>query len=159
MSENVRSIALIGGIGAVVAGALASPLLFPTVFASEPQKHLLASAETLFPPPFDPSQLKKFAITFGDSVSTEPQSTQTVSKIGFGHKSVVSIVTTTSGTYSSDGIASPHVLYPGIDVALKHPNRSYWTAIGTAPEGGTWSSYGFTVGSITYLNVAPAART
>jgi len=47
-------------------------------------------------------------------VSLQPLSTAVVTKIGYGRASEVRIVTTSSGVYSSDGLASPHVLYPGI---------------------------------------------
>lgn len=37
-----------------------------------------------------------------------------VRKIEAGKTSLVSVVTTPSGVYSSDGLDSPHVRYPGI---------------------------------------------
>ena len=40
----------------------------------------------------------------------------TVRKIGYGQTSIVNIITTSSGVYSSDALTSPHVLYPGIHV-------------------------------------------
>ena len=93
------------------------------------------------------------------TVSTEPLRTQYVKKISGGRPSLVSIVTTSSGTYSSDGIVSPHVLYPGIDVTTK----------GSAPHVHTWfsnsrwgssSSIVVSAGSFTYYNSSftPAKR-
>lgn len=58
-----------------------------------------------------------YTITYDDTVSLDPLSQATVSKVGYGHVSEVNIVTTSSGTYSSDALKSPHVLYPGIEVS------------------------------------------
>ena len=55
-------------------------------------------------------------VTFDNSVSTEPTGALGIEKIAFGRVSHVNIVTTSSGVYSSDGLASPHVLYPGVSV-------------------------------------------
>ena len=57
-----------------------------------------------------------YRITHQDWVATEPRSHARVMKIGYGNVSYVDIATTETGTYSTDGFASPHVLYPGIDV-------------------------------------------
>lgn len=57
-----------------------------------------------------------YDITYEDWVSTEPLSRATVRKVGYGNTSYVEISTTATGTYSSDGLASAHVLYPGIEV-------------------------------------------
>ena len=54
-------------------------------------------------------------------MSADVQRTASVTKIEHGRKSNVSIVTTLSGTYSSDAITSPHVLYPGIHVEALPP--------------------------------------
>lgn len=51
------------------------------------------------------------------TISTEILSQTTVQKIGYGRKTNVSIVKTPTGTYSSDALRSPHVRYPGIEVA------------------------------------------
>ena len=37
-------------------------------------------------------------------------------KIGYGKTSIVNIITTTSGVYSSDALTCPHILYPGVHV-------------------------------------------
>jgi hypothetical protein len=57
-----------------------------------------------------------YRITHQDWVATEPRSNARVMKVGYGNVSYVDIATTETGTYSTDGFASPHVLYPGIDV-------------------------------------------
>lgn len=59
---------------------------------------------------------KAYAVTYEDGVSTEAMSTDVVRKIGYGRTSFVNISTTSSGTYSSDGMTSPHILYPGVHV-------------------------------------------
>jgi hypothetical protein len=120
MSDFVRTIAITGVIGALVAGGLTLPAYIPAAMADEtPFQPLLDAAPNLFPEVFDPDSLVKFDVEIADSVSTDVTSTQTVTKIGFGHSSVVSIVHTASGTYSSDAMTSPHVLYPGIEVTPK----------------------------------------
>jgi hypothetical protein len=55
-----------------------------------------------------------FAIANEPDVSLTPESTAVVRKIGYGQTRFVTIDTTSSGTYSSDGLASPNIRYPGI---------------------------------------------
>ena len=88
-----------------------------------------------------------------ESVSTEAQHADTIKKIGYGHKTLVSIVTTPSGTYSTDAIASPYVRYSGIDVApaRRRNNGGFWIHT-YASNWGTYTSSGFSAGSITYYN-------
>lgn len=57
-----------------------------------------------------------YHIDYADWISTEVISTGSVRKIEYGRVTDVNIVTTASGTYSDDALASPHVLYPGIEV-------------------------------------------
>lgn len=160
MSVDKRVVAISAGLAVLVAGGLAAPAFFPEAFASEPQKHLLDRPKDLFPAPkFDPKSLRKYDVTLDDDVvSTEVTHRALVSKIGFGRRSVVSIVTTPSGTYSSDALVSPYVRYPGIDVV---PNAEYyWDGYGrphvsvgtsTSPWGThTWTS--ITSGSFTYYS-------
>lgn len=59
---------------------------------------------------------KDYRVTAGPGVSLAPLGASSVRKIGYGHVSEVRIVSTASGTYSTDGMASPHVLYPGLTV-------------------------------------------
>ena len=149
MVDKVRVIAIGGTIGALVAGSLAAPALFQHALADEPAKVMTKSFNELFPKPFDPKSLLKFHITAGPNVSLDVQKTATISKISYGHRTYVAIVTTPSGTYSTDALMSPNVRYPGIDVTPKgHGAFSYRTFSG--PFGtGTWTS--FSEGSITYL--------
>lgn len=164
MAFQIRTVFLSGGIAALVAGALAAPSFFPQAFAAEPQKHLLDRAIDIFPKPFDPRSLKKFDITLDDSVSTDVKRTQIVKKIGFGQPSLVAIVTTPSGTYSSDAIVSPYVRYPGIDVRHKHwcgcAFGNHVSMSTTTNPWGTWTSTFTQSGSFTYMSstFTPAAR-
>ncbi len=69
---------------------------------------------------------------------------------------MVSIVTTASGTYSSDALTSPYVRYPGIDVDPDLRGDQF-TAGDVDHDGraarGTWTSV--TSGSITYFSYGP----
>jgi hypothetical protein len=165
MAFPIRTVFLSGALAGLVAGAIAAPAFFPAAFAAEPQKHLLDTTAEMFPKPFNPKSLKKFDIVVDDSVSTKPLRTEVVSKIGFGHRSLVAIVTTSSGTYSSDAIASPYVRYPGIDVTPKEEDEDYdrhhhsWFGVATSPYGTrTWSHV--TNGSFTFITstFTPARR-
>ena len=165
MAFQIRTVFLSGGIAALVAGALAAPAFFPSAFAAEPQKHLLDRASDMFPKPFNPKSLKKFDITLDASVSTDVTRTQIVKKIGFGQRTTVSIVTTPSGTYSSDAIASPYVRYSGVDVSPKHwcgceDGGSHVSVSTWVSDRGTWTSTWVQSGSFTYItsHFMPAAR-
>jgi len=164
MAFPIRTVFLSGALAGLVAGAIAAPAFFPAAFAAEPQKHILDTASEIFPKPFDPKALRKFDIIVDDSVSTKPLRTETVSEIGFGQRSMVAIVTTSSGTYSSDAIASPYVRYPGIDVVQKDDgdydrHHHSWFGFATSPYGTrTWSQ--ITRGSFTVITstFTPAKR-
>lgn len=161
MTDYVRMIAIGGVVGGLVAGSLAAPSVFGAV-TDVPAKIVAATTlSDLFPPPFDPKKLRKYAITFDETVSSEAKHADTIKKIGYGHKTLVSIVTTPSGTYSTDAIASPYVRYPGIDVAPKRrwSSGGYWVHTYTS-NWGTSVSSGFSTGSISYYNstFTPAKR-
>lgn len=159
MPVDFRVVAVCGAVALAVAGTLATPVFFPQAFANEPQHQLIRTAKDIFPPPFDPARLKKFDVTVADNVSTEPKRTQLVTKIEYGRKSVVEIVTTASGTYSTDALTSPNVRYPGIDVTPKYASNDFAFSSWTSPFGsGTWSSY--SSGSFTYYTqtFTPAHR-
>lgn len=55
-----------------------------------------------------------YAIGTAPSVSMEPEASDTVRKVGYGQTSYVTVNKTSTGTYSTDGLASPYVRYPGI---------------------------------------------
>jgi hypothetical protein len=71
-------------------------------------------------------------------VSTDVHSRQTVRKIGYGLTEFVDIVTTSTGTYSSDGLSSPHIRYPGI-------HGTQVTADGSSTLLGFWNGRRWTI--------------
>jgi hypothetical protein len=81
------------------------------------------------------------AITVAPTVSQQVLSTQTVRKVGYGRVETVEIVTTPTGTYSSDAVASSHVLYPGID--KEEPAAATGLATLFALVGGNWAPLTF----------------
>ena len=103
-----------GGFGLVALLFAVPAILPPAVAKEEPARTLLSSAEEIFPPPFDPDSLVKWEYELDPAVSTEVTHQSTVKKIGFGRSEVVQIVRTPTGTYSTDGLTSPHVEYPDI---------------------------------------------
>jgi len=116
-------IARMTAFGGLVVGVLAVVAIVPNAMrtvADEPRAMVSEAIETLFPPPFDARVFRKYAIEFGPEVSTDVLTRRSVTKIGFGQMTKVAIITTSSGTYSSDGLVSPHVRYPGIAVAPRH---------------------------------------
>jgi hypothetical protein len=120
-------------LGAVCATALAAigPGYVLDVMADE------------MPAGFDTDKLVKFdgrefEVDYADWVSTDPISSATIKKIEAGKVTYVSITTTATGTYSTDGLTSRHVQYPGIDVTEVAPGRGnalkFWT-------NGTWYNF------------------
>jgi hypothetical protein len=87
---------------------------------------------TLNPEPAPLSKLVKvgerqFKVTAADWVSLDATSSTTVRKIRFGRVTDVSVATTPTGTYSSDGMVSPYLRYPGITsrpVPMRHTEAS-----------------------------------
>ena len=107
-------------------------------------------------PAIDPDNLVRFDgqdffVEYEDWVSTEPLSTASVKKIEGGKVTYVTITTTATGVYSSDGLTSRHVQYPGISVepAGVPANRfAYWA-------NGRWSGFAVTGGdSFRYISSA-----
>lgn len=66
---------------------------------------------------------KIYSVTTEDYVDLEPISSATVKKISAGRVFNVNIATTSTGTYSTDGMQSRNVLYPGIHVEEITPSR------------------------------------
>lgn len=64
---------------------------------------------------------KFFRVTADASVDMNATSSATVTKIARGKVVEVNIATTSTGTYSTDGLASDHIKYPGITVERVHP--------------------------------------
>lgn len=111
-----------------LSGALVVALLAGTVVSADEQ-----------PGAIDPSKLVRFGdrdyrVEYADWVATDPISSSTVKKIEAGKVSYVSISTTATGTYSTDGLTSRHIRYPGITVeALPATDTSF-----AALSGGQW---------------------
>lgn len=160
MADPVRIILAGVAVGLMGAGAIAAPSFIQSATAEDTLKKATASIGDLFTDPaFDPRKLRKYDIKLADSVSTDVQRTTTITKYGFGKKSVVSIITTPTGTYSSDALASPYVRYPGIDVTPRWGYGHWSFSTYTSPYGtSTWSS--MSSGSFTFYNYSfkPAAR-
>jgi hypothetical protein len=109
-------------------------------------------------PAIDPDQLVKFEgreylVENADWVSTDAESTSVIQKIEGGRTSYVTVTTTATGTYSTDGLFSEHIQYPGVTVTevsdYRAPNRfSYWTSNG-------WTSVRVRLGnSFTYYSIS-----
>ena len=119
---------LMGGLlGAAVIGGLAmmGGVLLPAVSSLAATAPASTVIENLRRPADPGSALstslakfdgRYFAIGTEPSVSLEATSATTVRKIGYGETTFVNIVTTSSGTYSSDAMFNEHVRYPGIFV-------------------------------------------
>lgn len=135
MSSYLRYIGGGAVIGALAAGLLAVPSLLPPVLADDaPAKTLLSAAGETWPPGFDTDNLVKYDYTIEPGVSTDVVKTRTVRKIGYGRTELVDIYTTPTGTYSSDGLSSPQIRYPGIRKDLK---RAPWGRIALWADGWT----------------------
>ena len=123
MSLPSRQVLMGMTLGAACATALSAigPGLVMSVFADEPRTDI------------DPNALVRiddayYRITHEDWVSTEPLANSRIKKIGYGQTSYIDIAETSTGTYSTDGLASPHVLYPGIEVE-EVPSRHFATLV------------------------------
>lgn len=102
---------------------------------------------------FDPSNLVRFAedqgVSYEDWVSTEALSTHQIKKIEGGRVSYVTITNTSTGTYSSDGIDSPHVQYPGV-IEPTNPRNSFSFS---SWSNGRWSRFSTYSGN-SYVSVS-----
>ncbi len=95
-------------------------------------------------------RINEGAVNIAPDVSDTVLTTQNVRKIGYGRVETVEIVTTASGTYSSDGLRSPHVLYPGVEVLTSQTDivkvllslvNGIWTPLRLL-DAGSFVSYG-----------------
>lgn len=142
-------------IGSLAAGLMAVTSLLPAAMADEqPLRTLMSTAEELMPAPFDTAGLVKPDFTVEPGVSTEVLRRSTVRKIGYGRTSFVTIAETASGTYSSDGLASPHIRYPGIH--FDHGSDGPQLAGVMVRGGSSWMVLGST-GASSFVSVAPFA--
>lgn len=101
---------------------------------------------------------KLYQLSFDDDIDRTARSTQTITKIGYGHESEVLVVTTSTGTYSSDSLASPNVLYPGVSAT----ERSAYAAAGASQRGPWWSmpvgpARVYLPGTPSFIHVVPTA--
>lgn len=117
---------LAGVFGAGLAGASAARADGPISVAPPPLTTLVKFYD------------RQYEIAYADSVSLEPVSSAMVRKVGYGHVRDVNIATTSSGTYSSDGLVSPHVLYPGIEVNRVYEDRGHYHGYSLWPEGSSF---------------------
>jgi hypothetical protein len=154
--DPVRVLAYGSFFGAMLTWSLVNPAQMSAV-AEEPVKAAAATIEGLFPDVIDPRMFKRYTFSFDDSVSGEVQRSRVVKKIAGGRTSEVTITTTPSGTYSSDGLLSPHIQYPGIDKKLKGGARRHaWFYSSTRSGYGHWTSY--SNGSFTYYSYRASTR-
>ena len=110
----------ISGVFFVESGVkIASPALAANVLSSAP-------ADDAAPTQADLSNIMKFddrfyRVSADDSVDMNAYASATVKKISGGKVNNIEIASTSTGTYSTDGLVSDHVLYPGITVEEVHP--------------------------------------
>src|SRR6187402_1038684 len=115
MQGRHKLIALGAVIGTVASLTLALPSIVPEALADEqPLKTLYSAKNQVLDYLNGPEELYKPQWTVEDYVATEVANTGVVRKIGYGRTSFVTIAETATGTYSSDGLNSPHFRYPGI---------------------------------------------
>lgn len=103
---------------------------------------------------------EKYEITVDDSISLDVLTSHKIRKIGYGKETMVNVVRTTSGTYSSDALTSPNILYPGIEVNRVLPkfakNMSIfpsflWLSLSSVGSGET-VSFGHVNGGGSYVS-------
>ena len=117
----------------------------------------IATAEAGFADGIDPNSLVRYGedhgVSYEDWVSTDPVSTAVVKKIEAGRVSYVTITTTSTGTYSTDGIASPNVQYPGVNEDLGTGNWFYFSSW----NNGRWNRFS-TYNGNSYVSVSTYKR-
>ena len=119
--------------GVAVSVTLAWPGLIPKAIADEqPMKLLTASKNELMDMLTGPATFFKPNWTVEESVSTEVISSSKIRKIEAGRTSFVTVARTSSGVYSSDGLESANIRYPGI-----HTDSDRKAAL-AALAGGGW---------------------
>lgn len=152
MQERTKIIFAGAFIGFTAAGMMALPSVLPPAMADdEPVRTMLKTGGEIFPEPLTADAfVKPDEFIYEPWVSTEVLSRQTVRKIAYGRTTFVQISTTASGTYSTDGLASPNFRYPGI-----HINPSFERSSSVAVwNGQDWSDLaGDTAKS--FLNIIP----
>lgn len=154
--ETSRALMLGGCVGLGAAVLLAVPALLPSAMADEPAKTLLKSASDLWPSPIDTSKLVKWDYVTEPGISIEPVAESTIRKIAYGKTTFVTVMETDSGVYSSDGLASPNVEYPGI---VKQPKAGTPSPMLWLWGDGKWASANaYTAGSFTVVTPIEGGR-
>ncbi len=107
----------------------------------------------MLPKPFDMGSLlivedRAYRTEVEPWVDQDPISTSTVRKIEAGRTRFVTITTTSTGTYSSDALTSPHVRYPGIHVEDLGSVAWIWSST----EGGWTALPLLSLSSVTVLS-------
>lgn len=122
MRERSKVIVAGAFIGFAAAGMLTLPNVLPAVMADDaPLRTLLKTGGEIFRRPLVAADfVKPDEFIYEPWVSTDVVSQRTVRKIAYGKTTFVDIATTPTGTYSSDGLASRNIRYPGI-----HPNPEF----------------------------------
>lgn len=127
MNGWIKPVLLGGTVGTLLVLLISAAGVMAGASATEQPiaRVIKAASDTLFPPAVG-DLLKlgddEFIVRTAPEVSLTPTASSTVRKIGYGRSRMVTISTTTSGVYSSDGLRSPHFRYPGIDV-LQTPDQ------------------------------------
>ncbi len=81
---------------------------------------------------------RRYKVEIDPSVSRKVLNQYRVRKFGFGRLENVQILTTASGTYSSDALKSEHIVYPGINVSEIRPfqvSKTFILMVWNAPDG------------------------
>ncbi|HEY9012256.1 MAG TPA: hypothetical protein VIN06_14685 [Devosia sp.] len=138
--QNKWKYAALGAlVGTAACVAFVMPAIVPHAWADEQPLKTMHSAKHQVLKLFDrDGDFFKPQWSVEPSVSQDVLSTQVVRKIEAGKTSFVSVVTTPSGVYSSDGLDSPHVRYPGI---LRDGSREF-DAVAYLSDGG-WVGFKF----------------
>lgn len=119
--DATRAIMFGGAIGIGGVLMLSMPNILPAAIAEEePGRTLFSTPDELWPPAFNPDRLMRWSYYVQPGVSIDPLKETVVRKIAFGRSSFVNVMQTESGVYSTDGLASPNIQYPGI---VKQPRR------------------------------------
>jgi hypothetical protein len=145
MSITVRQIAGAAILGAATLAAILTQSLTHQALADQPTAKSLLDALSAGRV-FDSSKLAKFgdgtyAVNVEPGVSQDVTAQHTIRKIAMGRTSFVQVVTTASGTYSSDGLASPFIRYPGIEAApVDDYSAPYWMGglLALSEDGKSW---------------------
>ena len=162
MEESQKNKLIAGAIGAATIcglmflGGVVAPAIFSSSMASEPEAAqmlgIAAPGKAL-----DINLMKfngdYFEVGTAPGVSLQPTSQVQIKKIGYGQTTFVNILSTPSGTYSTEGLVSPNIRYPGIYTQKLHVFASPFSGevLGWSKLGGWVKIPLLDAGSIAYL--------